>query len=178
MQSSENIQGFSGKRVGVLVSSVGKNMALARKLEEELKAQGAEVVFIDLVTLALPMYTSYYEEKEGIPSQVIELTKLLVECEAYVMVAPEYNGSLPPVLSNAVAWVSRTGDDFRAVFNQKFIAMATHSGGGGAKLMESMRIMFVYLGANVLSREIITNYNKDYNPKTAQSVIAELLRYA
>lgn len=165
------------KKIAIIVSSVQKNMELALKLEAEVKAQKVEVRFINLVELYLPMYTSVLEEEKGIPSKVQELTQTLLECDAYIMVAPEYNGSLPPVLSNAIAWVSRTGENFREVFNQKFIALATHSGGGGAKLMESMRIMFVYLGANVLSREIINNYSKEYNPKTAKAVIEELIRY-
>jgi len=165
------------KKIAILVSSVVKNMELALKLQAEVQAQGAEVKFINLVELDLPMYTSVLEDEKGIPRKVQELTQTLIDCDAYIIVAPEYNGSLPPVLSNAIAWVSRTGDNFRLVFNQKFIALATFSGGGGAKVMESMRIMFVYLGANVLSREIINNYKKEYNPKTASSVITELLKY-
>jgi len=166
------------KKIAILVSSVNKNMELALRLETEVKEQGAEVMFINLVELDLPMYTSLLEDEKGIPLKVQALTKTLIDCDAYIIVAPEYNGSLPPVLSNAIAWVSRTGENFRAVFNQKFIALATHSGGGGQKVMESMRIMFVYLGANVLSREIITNFSKAYNPKTAKSVIQELIKYS
>jgi len=166
------------KKIAIIVSGVVKNMELALKLQKEVKGQGAQVELINLVELDLPMYTSVLEDEKGIPQKVQELTQSLLSCDAFIMVAPEYNGSMPPVFSNAVAWVSRTGDNFRAVFNQKFIALATHSGGGGQKLMESMRIMFVYLGANVLSREIINNYSKEYNPKTAQSVVTELLEYS
>lgn len=175
---NDDYKGSKMKKIAVIVSSVVKNMALARKLEIELKDQGAEVEFINLVALDLPMYTSLREDEKGIPPEVQALTQRLLNCGGYLVVAPEYNGSLPPVLSNAVAWVSRTGDNFRDVFNQKFVALATHSGGGGAKLMESMRIMFAYLGANVLSREIINNYSKAYNPKTAQTVVAELIKYS
>ena len=166
------------KKIAIIVSSVVKNMELGLKLQEEVEGQGAQVELINLVELDLPMYTSLLEDEKGVPVKVQELTQSLIKCDAFIMVAPEYNGSMPPVFSNAIAWVSRTGDNFRAVFNQKFIALATHSGGGGQKLMESMRIMFVYLGANVLSREIINNYSKEYNPKTAQGVVAELLAYS
>ena len=48
----------------------------------------------------------------------------------------------------------------------------------GAKLMESMRIMFVHLGENIFSREIINNYSKEYNPKIGKSVIKELIKYS
>ena len=31
--------------------------------------------------------------------------------------APEYNGSIPPILSNFIAWLSISGADFRNFFN-------------------------------------------------------------
>ena len=146
------------KTIAIIVASLSQNMELASKLEKEVREEGGKVEFINLVELDLPMYTSVFEDEKGIPLRVKILTQRLLECDSYLIVAPEYNGSMPPVLSNAIAWISRMGDNFRAVFDQKFVALATHSGGGGQKVMESMRIMFVYLGANVLSREIINNY--------------------
>jgi len=166
------------KKLAILVSSLVKNIELAQQLESEVRHQGAQVEVLNLVELDLPMYTSALEDEKGIPLEVQDLTYKLAACDGFIMVAPEYNGSMPPVLSNTIAWVSRTGDDFRAVFNQKFIALATHSGGGGHKVMEAMRSMFAYLGANVLSREIITNFSKPYNEKTGKKVVEELLKYA
>jgi len=82
---------------------------------------------------------------------------------------------MPPVLNNAIAWVSRIGDDFRAIFNQKFVALASHSGGGGMRGNDAVRAMFSYIGANVLSREIINNYSKPYKKETVVSVVRELI---
>jgi len=38
-----------------------------------------------------------------------------------------HNFSLPPVLLNAIAWVSRVGGDFRKLFTLKSIQLATSS---------------------------------------------------
>ncbi|HIQ46783.1 MAG TPA: NADPH-dependent oxidoreductase [Sulfurovum sp.] len=165
------------KNIGILVASVQKNMELSLKIQElttELEASGE---IINLVALDLPMYTSILEDEKGIPNEVYDLAKRLKTFDALIVVSPEYNGSMPPVLNNAIAWVSRVGDDFRAIFNQKFVALATHSGGGGMRGNDAVRAMFSYIGANVLSREIINNYAKEYKKETVISIVKELITY-
>lgn len=165
------------KNIGIIVASVQKNMELALKIQEVTTELEAKSEIINLVALDLPMYTSILENEKGIPNEVYSLAKHLQTFDALIIVSPEYNGSMPPVLNNAIAWVSRVGDDFRAIFNQKFIALASHSGGGGMRGNDAVRAMFSYIGANVLSREIINNYSKEYKKETARSVIKELISY-
>jgi len=66
------------------------------------------------------MYTSILEDEKGIQKEVTELATQLLTFNALIIVSPEYNGSMPPVLNNAIAWVSRAGDDFKAIFNQNY----------------------------------------------------------
>ena len=54
------------------------------------------------------------------------------------------------------------------------MALATHSGGGGAKGVQAMRIQFQHLGANILAREILTTYEKPLNEETAIALIKNL----
>ncbi|MBL4730383.1 MAG: NAD(P)H-dependent oxidoreductase [Sulfurimonas sp.] len=166
------------KKIAVLVSSVVKNLELAQKLNTLALSLGHKSEIINLVELNLPLYTSIIEERDGVPQKVHDLQAYLLEFDAFIVVAPEYNGGVPPVLNNVIAWISRVSDDFRVVFEQKFVALATHSGGQGAYVIDSMRLMFSYLGANILSRHIITNYSKPYNEKTAKSIIEELIKYS
>ena len=166
------------KKIAILVSSVVKNMELAQHLHELTISLGQESEIINLVELDLPLYTSITEDRDGIPQKVKDLNAHLLGFNAFIVVAPEYNGGMPPVLSNVIAWISRTSDDFRVVFNQKFIALATHSGGGGNNVIVAMRLMFSYLGVNILSRQITTNYSKAYKQTTAKSVIEELIKYS
>jgi len=166
------------KNIGIILTSVGKNMELALNIQEVVTELKAQSEIINLVALDLPMYTSIVEDESGIPSAVKDLAIHLQTFDALIIVSPEYNGSMPPVLNNAIAWVSRVGDDFRAIFNQKFLALASHSGGGGMRGNDAVRAMFSYIGANVLSREIINNYSKPYKKETVVSVMKELIAYS
>lgn len=165
------------KKIGIIVASVEKNMQLALNIQEVVTELEAQSEIINLVTLDLPMYTSILENESGIPTEAKDLATHLQTFDAFIIISPEYNGSMPPVLNNAIAWVSRVGDDFRAIFNQKFVALATHSGGGGMRGNDAVRAMFSYVGANVLSREIINNYSKPYKRETVAMVVKELIAY-
>ena len=48
-----------------------------------------------------------------------------------------------------MAWTSRATRNWRDAFDDKIVALATHSGGGGQKGLQAMRIMFQHLGANI-----------------------------
>lgn len=166
------------QKIAILLASVVKNKELAQNIQDVVNELGQESEIINLVQLQLPLYTSLLEESDGIPQKVQDLADKLLEYDAYIVVSPEYNGSMPPVLTNAIAWISRVGDDFRAIFNQKFIALASHSGGGGLRGNDAMRSMFSYLGANVLTREVLTHYGKEYKKSTAESIVKELIKYS
>ena len=90
--------------------------------------------------------------------------------------APEYNGSIPPCLSNAIAWLSVQGDDFRGLFNGRPVAIATHSGGGGMEALISMRIQLAHLGAEVMGRQLLSNYAKPANDDSIDDLLQRLLQ--
>jgi chromate reductase len=99
----------------------------------------------------------------------------MTEARSLVFCAPEYNGSMPPIVNNAIAWVSRSGsEDWRAAFNGKPAVVATHSGGGGLKVTQAMRAQLEHLGAIVLPRPIITNYQKVFNQDSAVAILTQL----
>jgi NAD(P)H-dependent FMN reductase len=163
-------------KIGILVASSGNNMKLALKLQELAIEQGSKVELIDLVDLNLPLYSTKEEEKNGVPTQVKELASKILDLKAFIIIAPEYNGVMPPVLNNAMAWTSRSTKDWRDAFNEKTVGLATHSGGGGTKGLQAMRMMFQHLGANVIAREILTTYEKPLNEETANNMIIQLIK--
>ncbi len=165
-------------KIGIIVSSSNNNQKLALKLEEIAKSLEIEVKLINLVDFNLPLYSTIEEEKNGIPEIVLDLASDILELKSFIIVAPEYNGVMPPVLNNAIAWTSRATKDWRDAFNEKFVALATHSGGGGQKGLNAMRIMFQHLGANVLTREILTTYEKSLNEETAVNILTQLNKQA
>lgn len=160
--------------ISILVSSQGKNMELAQKFLDYLNELEEKAEIIDLVALELPLYSSLTEG--SLPNKARELTDKLIDSKGMVFVAPEYNGLIPPALNNAIAWVSRSGDDWREAFNGKSAVIATHSGGGGAHVLIAMRQQLSYIGMNVMGRQIITNYGKELNPDSMKSVIDQLVK--
>ncbi len=163
-------------KIGILVSSSNNNQKLALKLEELAKSKNIETKLINLVDLNLPLYSTVEEEKNGIPECALDLASDILELKSFIIVAPEYNGVMPPVLNNAMAWTSRATKDWRDAFNEKFVALATHSGGGGAKVLNAMRIMFQHLGANILARELLTTYEKPLNEESAINILEQLTK--
>lgn len=161
-------------KIGILVASSNNNQKLGLRLQELAIEQETEVELINLVDLRLPLYSTIEEEENGIPEAVLDLATKILDLKAFIIVAPEYNGVMPPVLNNAMAWTSRATKDWRDAFNDKIVGLATHSGGGGAKGLQAMRIQFQHLGANILARELLTTYEKPLNEETAVSMIKAL----
>lgn len=163
-------------KIGILVASSNNNQKLGLKLKELALSQNCEVDLINLVDLRLPLYSTVEEEENGIPESALDLATKILALKAFIIVAPEYNGVMPPVLNNAMAWTSRATKNWRDAFNEKFVGLATHSGGGGAKGLQAMRIMFQHLGANILAREILTTYEKPLNEESAIAMINSLVK--
>lgn len=156
----------------IFVASLNENMKLARKVQTQLSEQGKESEIINLVELNLPMYDSYKEQNDGIPNTIDSLIKKMQESEGYVFISPEYNFSLPPVLVNFIAWISRVGDDFRELFSMKKVQLATHSGSFGSNVTSCMRSQFTKLGAVVMPREIIITYQNALNEESSKRILS------
>ena len=80
------------------------------------------------------------------------------------------------MFSNAVAWLSVQGDDFRALFNGRPIAISTFSGGGGMELLVSLRIQLSHLGAQVVGRQLLSNFAKPAKDESIQDLLQRLLQ--
>jgi len=163
-------------KIGILVASAGNNRKLGDKLQELATSLNVETQIINLVDLNLPLYSTVEEERSGIPDTAKDLAEQILALNAFIIVAPEYNGVMPPVLNNAMAWTSRSTDSWRDAFNDKIVGLATHSGGGGAKGLQAMRIMYQHLGANILARELLTTYEKPLNEDSAKKMIEQLIK--
>lgn len=162
----------------IFVASLNENQKLANSIKESLDSQNIESKVINLVDLQLPMYDSYKEEHQGIPPKALSLIESMKESNSYIFVSPEYNFSIPPVLVNTIAWISRAGDDFRELFKQKTIQLATHSGSNGKDLCNAMRVQFTRLGSVVMPREIITSYTSPLNQESLQKSLEEFVEFS
>ena len=157
----------------VIAASNGENLKLAQRFVDQAHAQGNSADLLDLTTLELPLFTPRVK-KQGMPNGVLPLQQKLMAAPRWVICAPEYNGSIPPVLTNAIAWLSVQGEDFRALFNGRPIAMASFSGGGGMELLVSLRIQLTHLGAQVVGRQLLSNYSKAAKDDTIADLMQRL----
>lgn len=162
------------KKIIIFTATSGSNLKLAETLTRHAEALGATVEVVNLEDLNFPLFTPK-EQENSIPEAAKNLADKLAEVNGFVLLGPEYNGSIPPVISNAIAWMSVTGDDFRASFSKKFAVVGTHSGGGGLKACQAMRLQLEHLGTVVLPRNILTSYSKELNPKSADSILGHLI---
>ncbi|MBO9694659.1 MAG: NAD(P)H-dependent oxidoreductase [Sphingopyxis sp.] len=100
--------------IAVIVGSTREgsyNRALGELAASSLEAQGAGVTRVDLAAFDLPLYSSALEA-DAFPPDAQQLKMLLAAQDGLLFVSPEYNGSLPPLLKNAIDWASRpTGDE-------------------------------------------------------------------
>ncbi len=176
MHTFENrdLLGFSMAKILMLTATSDNNKNLAELFASKAEEMGHEANVIDLVELDMPMFTVARSKELDVVPGMAELKSALSSADSWVIVAPEYNGSMPPTLNNAVAWLSTEWQDFRALFNRRKVGLATHSGGGGAHVIMAMRQMFSYLGCIVLGRNCVSNKDKEANPETIEDMINQL----
>ena len=159
----------------VIAASNGENLKLARRIADQAEHQGHTAKVLDLTSLDLPLFTPL-AKAAGTPDGIAPLHQQLMAATHWVICAPEYNGSIPPVFTSAVAWLSVQGDDFRALFNGRPIAMASFSGGGGMEILISLRIQLTHLGAQVLGRQLLANNNKPAKDETILDLLKRLMQ--
>jgi NAD(P)H-dependent FMN reductase len=121
------ILGFSGStREGSF------NKKLVKQALEGAKAAGAQITFIDLRDLNLPMYDEDLEARSGLPEGAARFKTLLREHHGMLITSPEYNSSVSAVLKNAIDWASRpeAGQPPLSCFNNKVAGLLAASPGG------------------------------------------------
>ena len=158
----------------VLAASNGENLKLAERFATAGRERGLTVEVLDLTTINMPLYNPRTHAEAGIPEAVIHLSHQLEKASHWVICAPEYNGSIPPVLTSAIAWLSVQGGDFRGLFNERPIAIATHSGGGGHSVLTALRLQLAYLGAQVVGRQLVSNRAKPAKAGSIADLLARL----
>ena len=159
----------------ILVASLNENMKLAKLIQNHLEAMKIQSEIINLVDLNIPLYDSFKETNDGIPSKILELSNTMKNATGYIIIAPEYNFSIPPVLTNVIAWLSRSGENFRELFTLKYVQLATHSGITGIDVCNAMRTQFSKLGAIVAPREILTTYDKHIEEGSLQRILTQFI---
>ena len=98
---------MSDTRVLVLVGSLRAD-SLNRRIAETLKAQAPAGVTIEIAE-GLGEVPFYNEDLDGeqVPASAAALRAQVADADRVLVVTPEYNGTMPAVLNNAIDWLSR-----------------------------------------------------------------------
>ena len=162
----------------MLTATSGTNRELADVFATTAIEKGHDADVIDLAELDLPMFTMDRSNDSEKAPDISELVSTMDSADAWVVIAPEYNGSMPPTLNNVIAWMSTSMDwqSFRTLCTGKPVGLATHSGGGGAHVIMAMRQQFSFIGADVIGRVCQSGRNKEANPETIDAMIDNLAR--
>lgn len=167
----------------LIVSATRKNnYNLAKKIESILKLnkddfKSINTKVISLEDFPLPIYTesSYDENVDHYKVTIEKLTNEFIESQGIIICAPEYNGSTPPIINNAIAWISTTTNYWRDAFDQKIALIGTNSGGPGTKYISIMKLQMEHLGCVVMPRAISTNKSNPLNEESTIKILKQFI---
>src|SRR5215470_17807826 len=106
------------------------NAKLAMAAAYEFAQAGADVTRISLSDFPLPIYDGDLQAKSGVPKNAVNLKRMIGAHHGVLLVTPEYNSSVPPLVKNAIDWITRVQDAHETrgqVFRDKPFAIAAAS---------------------------------------------------
>jgi chromate reductase, NAD(P)H dehydrogenase (quinone) len=124
--------------------------------QKALALQGAEVTRISLGDYPLPLMDQNLEKEKGIPEEAMKLGRMIAAHDGLLIASPEYNASIPPLLKNAIDWVSRIrkddGKNF-APFGGKVAGLCSSSNGnfGGMRGLYHLRAVLMNCQVEVIT---------------------------
>lgn len=149
---SPRILAFSGS-----ARQESANQQLVESAATVLRGLGADVTVINLRDFEMPLYNQDIEA-EGFPDAVLKLKEIAKDHDGYLVSSPEYNGSISPLLKNAIDWLSRPAPDEppMAAFAGKTGAIMSASPGpmGGIRALPHVRQIFSGLGITLVSGQL------------------------
>ena len=164
------------KNILIVSATLKSNYKLAKQLKK-LIDQEANVTVVSLENYDLPVYTEKNFDKNitSYQNTIEELTKYFKDNQGIIICAPEYNGSTPPIVNNAIAWISTTTKYWRDAFNDKIALIATSSGGPGTKYITIMKLQMEHLGCVVMPRSISANKSNPLNIESTKKILKKFI---
>ena len=115
----------------------------------DLLPEGAELKIIDLAPIPF-----FNEDLEGqtLPESVLELASNVQAADALLLVTPEYNYSVAPVMKNAIDWLSRQSTGAPVTGKPAALMSASTGMFGGARAQYHLRQTCVVCNIMPLNR--------------------------
>ena len=139
------------------------NAKLAAVAAYEFAQAGVDVTRISLADFPLPIYDGDLQTKSGVPKNAVNLKRMIAAHHGVLIVTPEYNSSLPPLLKNVIDWVSRVQDAHETrgqVFRERAfaIAAASQSRLGGTRGLAALRLILTACHAPVIPSQLALSF--------------------
>lgn len=125
--------------------------------------QVTAVVMLDVKEYNFPVMEERHGRLENPPARLEEFQNHLVDCDALIIVTPEYNGGMAGSLKNTL-------DYFRKEFERKPMAAVTVSSGnfGGINALHQLWHWMLYVGAIVSPTKLmVSNVNAAFDEEGA-----------
>jgi len=139
------------------------NAKLAMAAAHEFAQAGADVTRISLGDFPLPIYDGDLQAKSGVPKNAVNLKRMMGAHHGVLIVTPEYNSSVPPLVKNTIDWITRVQDPHEArgqVFREKPFAIAAASEGrlGGTRALAALRLILSACNATVVPNQLALSF--------------------
>ena len=155
-------------KILIISATKGNNLFLAKKIGNYVSIDNK---IISLEDFEMPLYVP---KTKIIKTDIVELlSEIFIQSKGFIFCAPEYNGGSPPILTNAITWLSLITDNWRSTFENKKAIIATHSGGAGFKFLTSFRSQLEHLGMIVYPRNIVVNKEKKFSDQSVKDMLNE-----
>ena len=139
------------------------NARLAAAAAYEFAQAGAEVTRISLADFPLPIYDGDLQTRSGVPKNALNLKRLIGAHDGVLIVTPEYNSSVPPLVKNTIDWVTRVQDAHESrgqVFRERAFAIAAASDSriGGSRSLSALRLILAACHATVIPNQVALSF--------------------
>jgi chromate reductase, NAD(P)H dehydrogenase (quinone) len=138
-------------RILILSASLRRpslNARLADLTSHCIAANDGTVTLKCMADFEMPPYDQDVQEQDGFPAGADRLRGVLEDNDAFVIVSPEYNASMPGSLKNAIDWLSRFQPQPFSE-RQSMLLSASPSMAGGNRGLWSLRVPLEHLGSRV-----------------------------
>jgi chromate reductase len=145
------------------------NARLAAAAAYQFTQAGAEVTRLSLADFPLPIYDGDLQTKSGVPKNAVNLKRMIGAHHGVLIVTPEYNASVPPLVKNTIDWVTRVHDVHETrgqVFRGRAfaIAAASESRLGGTRSLAALRVILSACQAIVIPNQLALSFASEaYN---------------
>ena len=167
------------KKILFISATSNTNLKLADDLcniFKNISSCSTEILNIEKYKLPLFNPSTLEIDKANSLKDIVTITDKMISSDAFIICAPEYNGNVPPVLSNAIAWISVSTNYWKDGFKNKYFLIGSSSGGDAKKYQIALKSQLEHLGGIVFEKNIIINNNKIFDKGYSKNIIKEFLK--